>query len=95
MASQCIIGKNIQIRGKLAGSEDLVVEGRIEGTVALKNHLTIEQTRHLLALPDRLSVPGAVLIGLGIMMGVRSAGLARAAKKYKSLADSQTEGQAK
>jgi cytoskeletal protein CcmA (bactofilin family) len=42
--SQCIIGKNIQIRGKLAGSEDLVVEGRIEGTVALKNHLTIEQT---------------------------------------------------
>ena len=42
--SQCVIGKNIQIRGKLAGSEDLVVEGRIEGTVALKNHLTIEQT---------------------------------------------------
>jgi cytoskeletal protein CcmA (bactofilin family) len=43
-SSQCIIGKNIQIRGKLAGSEDLVVEGRIEGTVALKNHLTIEQS---------------------------------------------------
>ena len=43
-ASQCIIGKNIQIRGKLSGSEDLVVEGRVEGTVALKNHLTIEQT---------------------------------------------------
>jgi cytoskeletal protein CcmA (bactofilin family) len=40
----CIIGKNIQIRGKLSGAEDLVVEGRIEGTVALKNHLTIEQT---------------------------------------------------
>jgi cytoskeletal protein CcmA (bactofilin family) len=42
--SQCVIGKNIQIRGKLSGAEDLVVEGRIEGTVALKNHLTIEQT---------------------------------------------------
>jgi cytoskeletal protein CcmA (bactofilin family) len=41
---QCVIGKNIQIRGKLSGAEDLVVEGRIEGTVALKNHLTIEQT---------------------------------------------------
>jgi len=40
----CVIGKNIQIRGKLSGSEDLVVEGRIEGNVALKNHLTIEQT---------------------------------------------------
>jgi cytoskeletal protein CcmA (bactofilin family) len=43
-ASQCVIGKNIQIRGKLSGAEDLVVEGRVEGTVALKNHLTIEQT---------------------------------------------------
>jgi cytoskeletal protein CcmA (bactofilin family) len=42
--SQCVIGKNIQIRGKLSGAEDLVVEGRVEGTVALKNHLTIEQT---------------------------------------------------
>jgi cytoskeletal protein CcmA (bactofilin family) len=42
--SQCVIGKNIQIRGKLSGAEDLVVEGRIEGTVALRNHLTIEQT---------------------------------------------------
>jgi cytoskeletal protein CcmA (bactofilin family) len=41
---QCVIGKNIQIRGKLSGAEDLVIEGRIEGTVALKNHLTIEQT---------------------------------------------------
>ena len=40
----CIIGKNIQIRGKLSGSEDLVVEGRVEGNVALKNHLTIEQS---------------------------------------------------
>ena len=40
----CVIGKNIQIRGKLSGSEDLVVEGRVEGNVALKNHLTIEQS---------------------------------------------------
>jgi cytoskeletal protein CcmA (bactofilin family) len=38
----CIIGKQITIRGNLSGSEDLIVEGRIEGTVALKNHLTLE-----------------------------------------------------
>jgi cytoskeletal protein CcmA (bactofilin family) len=40
----CIIGKQITIRGNLSGSEDLIVEGRIEGTVSLKNHLTIEDS---------------------------------------------------
>ena len=40
----CIIGNKITIRGNLTGSEDLVIEGRIEGTVALKNHLTIEES---------------------------------------------------
>ena len=38
----CIIGGKITIRGSLTGSEDLVIEGRVEGTVGLKNHLTIE-----------------------------------------------------
>jgi cytoskeletal protein CcmA (bactofilin family) len=43
MADQpCIIGKNITIRGNLSGGEDLVVEGRVEGTVNLSNHLTVE-----------------------------------------------------
>ncbi len=40
----CIIGRNITIRGNLTGNEDLVVEGRIEGTIRLGNHLTIETT---------------------------------------------------
>lgn len=43
MADQpCVIGKHITIRGNLSGAEDLVVEGRIEGTVKLGNHLTVE-----------------------------------------------------
>jgi cytoskeletal protein CcmA (bactofilin family) len=42
--SSCVIGRNISIRGKLSGAEKLVVEGRIEGSVALENHLTIEPT---------------------------------------------------
>jgi cytoskeletal protein CcmA (bactofilin family) len=43
MADQpCIIGKNITIRGNLSGAENLVVEGRIEGTLKLSNHLTVE-----------------------------------------------------
>jgi hypothetical protein len=34
--------------------------------------------------------PGAVLLGLGMMMGIRSVGLNRTAKKYKSLATNNT-----
>lgn len=39
-----IIGKGITIRGSLSGGGDLVIEGRVEGQIALKNHLTIEST---------------------------------------------------
>ena len=39
-----IIGKGIVIRGNLTGGGDLVIEGRVEGQIALKNHLTIENT---------------------------------------------------
>jgi cytoskeletal protein CcmA (bactofilin family) len=42
MADQpCTIGKQITIRGNVTGSEDLVVEGRIEGSITLAKHLTI------------------------------------------------------
>jgi cytoskeletal protein CcmA (bactofilin family) len=37
-----IIGKGIIIRGNLTGGGDLIIEGRVEGQIALKNHLTIE-----------------------------------------------------
>src|SRR5688572_2995461 len=39
-----IIGKGITIRGSLSGGGDLVIEGRVEGQISLKNHLTIEST---------------------------------------------------
>ena len=38
------IGQGIFIKGDLNGSEDLVVEGRIEGSITLKNHLLVGQT---------------------------------------------------
>lgn len=38
-------------------------------------------------------IPGAFLIGVGMILGIRSAGLARAGKKYKSLAENRTESQ--
>ncbi len=39
-----IIGKGIHIKGNLSGGGDLIIEGRVEGHVSLKNHLTIENT---------------------------------------------------
>ena len=45
----CIIGTGIQIRGNLSGSGDLVVEGRVEGHVALQDHMTVEDTGTVVA----------------------------------------------
>jgi cytoskeletal protein CcmA (bactofilin family) len=39
-----IIGRGITIRGNLSGAGDLVIEGQVEGQIALKNHLTIENS---------------------------------------------------
>ena len=44
-----IIGKGITIRGSLSGGGDLVIESRVEGQIALKNHLTIEGTGYVQA----------------------------------------------
>ena len=45
MADQvCTIGNNITVNGNLTGAEDLVVEGRVEGTIKLSNHLTVESS---------------------------------------------------
>src|SRR5262245_54725385 len=35
------IGKSVQIRGQLTGSEDLYLDGEIEGTVDLRDHSLI------------------------------------------------------
>jgi cytoskeletal protein CcmA (bactofilin family) len=45
----CVIGRGIQIKGNLNGSEDLIVEGSIEGHIALKNELTIRESGSLTA----------------------------------------------
>ena len=39
-----IIGKGIEIKGELRGQEDLVIEGRVEGNIALQKHLIVEET---------------------------------------------------
>jgi len=48
-----VIGKGIRIKGELRGEEDLAVEGRVEGTIALKhNHLIVENSAVITADVD-------------------------------------------
>jgi len=40
----CILGRQILVRGHLQGQEDLLVEGRLEGSVNLAAHLAIAES---------------------------------------------------
>ena len=43
-----IISKSILIKGEIAGEEDLTIQGRVEGTMTLKNnHVTVGESGHL------------------------------------------------
>ena len=43
-ASAALIGKSVEVKGELEGSEDLLIEGQVEGKVELRDHtLTIGQ----------------------------------------------------
>jgi cytoskeletal protein CcmA (bactofilin family) len=85
MADQpCIIGKNITIRGNVSGGEDLVVEGRIEGTVTISNRLTVEEAGVVEADLDveDLTVNGTVQ---GEIRASRSVALSASAKVIGNL----------
>ncbi len=45
----CVIGRGITIKGNLAGAEELVIEGAVEGHISLKNHLTIKESGRITA----------------------------------------------
>jgi cytoskeletal protein CcmA (bactofilin family) len=45
MIMSTVIGKAIQIKGEVQGEEDLVIEGKVEGSILLrKNHLILEHS---------------------------------------------------
>src|ERR1700761_1186690 len=56
-----VIGKSIQIRGEVKGSEDLLVDGHVEGTITLvESRLTIGPNAHVAA---NVSAKDVILIG--------------------------------
>ncbi len=44
-----IIGRGTVVRGNVSGSGDVVVQGQVEGTVSLKDQLTVEREGRVLA----------------------------------------------
>ncbi len=42
-STPCNIGPRIAIRGNITGEEDLIIEGRVEGSIALSGHLAVAQ----------------------------------------------------
>ena len=60
-----LIGKSIVVKGELHGSEDLTIEGRVEGKITLKQHvLTIGAHGHIQA-----QVFGKSVVVLGEVIG--------------------------
>ena len=56
-----VIGKSVQIRGEVNGSEDLIVDGVVEGTITLSDsRLTIGQTAKVSA---NVSARDVVVVG--------------------------------
>jgi cytoskeletal protein CcmA (bactofilin family) len=59
--ASAVIGKSVQIRGEVKGSEDLVVEGQVEGTITLtESRLTIGQHANVTA---NVSARDVILLG--------------------------------
>ena len=60
-SSAAVIGKSVHIRGEVKGSEDLVVDGHVEGTITLvESRLTIGPNAHVAA---NVSAKDVILIG--------------------------------
>lgn len=60
-SAAAIIGKSVQIRGEVKGSEDLIVDGHVEGTITLlESRLTIGPNAHVAA---NVSARDVILLG--------------------------------
>jgi cytoskeletal protein CcmA (bactofilin family) len=44
-----VIAPGLFLRGELRGEDDLIIEGRVEGEISLKKHLTVETSGVIVA----------------------------------------------
>ncbi len=61
--SPCVLGPQISVRGTLVGDEDLIIEGRVEGSLTLSGHLVVAEPGVVEANldVDSIDVRGAVI----------------------------------
>ena len=61
-ANGCTIGPGIAINGRLTGDQEVTVEGRVEGTVALDSHLVVAEQGEVVAEVevDSITVEGTL-----------------------------------
>ena len=57
-SAACILGQQITVRGTLTGEEDLLVEGRVEGSVSLAGHLIVAESGVVEADLDHVGLLG-------------------------------------
>ena len=70
MEKQANIGHSIQVKGELTGSEDLVIDGTVDGKIQLKDHdLTIGSTGRITA-----EIQAKTVVGVGQVKGNITAG---------------------
>ena len=56
-AETAVVGSSIRIQGDLTGDEDLLVHGRVEGTITLKNNqMTVGKDGHVNATVEAKSI---------------------------------------
>ena len=56
-AEPAVVGSSIRIQGDLSGDEDLLVHGRVEGTITLKNNqMTVGKDGHVNATVEAKSI---------------------------------------
>jgi cytoskeletal protein CcmA (bactofilin family) len=69
---KAIIGPSIQVKGELIGNEDLVIEGRVEGVVRLKeHHLTVGKSAQVQATLEAKAIRVEGTVQGDIMAGER------------------------
>lgn len=53
---QCTIGPAVAVNGRVSGDDEVIVYGRVEGTITLNNHLMVEEGGQIVADVDAVSV---------------------------------------
>jgi cytoskeletal protein CcmA (bactofilin family) len=55
-AEQCTIGPGVAVNGRISGDDEVVVFGRVEGTITLNNHLLVEEGGQVVADVDAVAI---------------------------------------